>query len=186
MKKNITLEKIEKNIDFIDLVILLWKDRAIFFAITLLTTFSILLFVLINLNKYETQVRLNDPPNKLFSKYDLFSFSTNSITTQDNFSFSTNSITTQDNEEIQYSLINDYIIELRKKIASIDNLFDYKKKFNIKKNLRVQQLFVNKKLSNNFVLVFPKEINGPDILNDYIEFTKYKVLDETKNKIKKI
>jgi len=169
MKKNIALKK---NIDFIDLIILLWNNKAIFLAITFLTTFLTLLFVLIFLNKYETQASLNDPSYQLFDRYSF-----------DN-KISNHNITTQDNVKIEYSFINEYIIEFRKKLASADNLSEYKEKFQIKENIRIQQLFVNKSLSNNFILVFPKGINGPNILNDYIEFTKYKSLDEIKDKIK--
>jgi|688.fasta_scaffold102344_3 hypothetical protein len=175
MKKNITLTKIEKDFDFFDLIILFCKEKIIFFTIIFLTTFFSLLFVLIFSNEYQALVRLKDPSAQLFSRYDLF----------DNFPQS-DKITDLNNEKIEYSFINEYKIEFQRKLTSVDNLSDYLKKFQIEKSIRVRQLFTNKKLSNDYVLVYPKEINGEDIFNDYVEFTKFKTLDEFKDKIKLI
>ena len=73
--------------------------------------------------------------------------------------------------------------------------FDNFKEYLKLRNISAKIYFANKigevkvdnlLISNQFFLVFPKELNGDIFLNNYVEFTKNKTIFETKTNLKKL
>jgi LPS O-antigen subunit length determinant protein (WzzB/FepE family) len=181
MKKNNSYIT-DYEIDLGDFVRILWREKILILSISVIFGLVGYLFEFFEHKESKTQIKLRNPPFQLFDPY------TN---------ISTN------NSKINY--VEQFISDFKLNLLSLDNLetfveesrdLDAFKKYLKSRNISAKQYFVNKLgavlkkntiISNEYFLVFEKKILDGDVfLNNYIEFTKKKIIIEFKKNFKLI
>jgi hypothetical protein len=183
----------EKNeIDLKALIRRLWNEKILIliFSVSCMSLFY--LYTLTFTEEFKTDVIIQDPPYQVFEKYDkLFEKLERNHT---------KIIEDNKNERYAVSLFNhNFKLNLLSK-NNLENFIQQSKEtddfkvFLKKSNISASQYFLgyrfgelkekDKKNSNRYFLIFPKELEGPIFLNNYVEFTKNKTKVDFMNKIK--
>ena len=203
MKKN-NISTFAVEINSIDLIKQFWKEKVLILSASVICTLLTFLFVtFVNTQKtdLETRIILQIPSVVALQKYKDFLNDDNFINKNNN---NNNNNSSSDNNGINnnnFSLI--FFNSLKAKLSSTDNLesfleqskeFDNFKVFLKERNITAKQYFTKdrfgiitdkkQQLSNEFFLNFNKELDGVTFLNNYVEFTKNKVINEVRNALK--
>jgi LPS O-antigen subunit length determinant protein (WzzB/FepE family) len=200
-KKNISTFEVEIN--SIDLIKQFWKEKVLILSVSVICTLLAFLFVtFVNTQKEDSQTRiiLQIPSVVALQKYKDFLNDDNFIIINNNNN-NNNSGNNNGINNISFSLI--FFNSLTAKLSSTDNLesflekskeFDNFKVFLKERNITAKQYFTKdrfgiitdkkKQVSNEFFLNFNKELDGVTFLNNYVEFTKNKVINEVRNALK--
>ena len=200
-KKNISTFEVEIN--SIDLIKQFWKEKVLILSVSVICTLLAFLFVtFVNTQKADSQTRiiLQIPSVVALQKYKDFLNDDNFINNNNNNNNNNNGNNNGINNN-NFSLL--FFNSLKAKLSSIDNLesfleqskeFDNFKVFLKERNITAKQYFTKdrfgiitdkkQQVSNEFFLNFNKELDGVTFLNNYVEFTKNKVINEVRNVLK--
>jgi len=204
-KNNISTFKVEIN--SIDLIKQFWEEKVLILSVSVICTLLAFLFVtFVNTQKTDLQTRiiLQIPSVVALQKYKDFLNDDNFINNNSNNNNNNNNNNSGNNNGINnnnFSLL--FFNSLKAKLSSTDNLesfleqskeFDNFKVFLKERNITVKQYFTKdrfgtitdkkQQVSNEFFLNFNKELDGVTFLNNYVEFTKNKVINEVRNVLK--
>jgi LPS O-antigen subunit length determinant protein (WzzB/FepE family) len=171
-KNNYYSESNEINLE--ESIKLIWKNKILVLFITIVFGLLACLYKFILYEEFRSKVSLKSPPTQLFSSYNAFNAQYNYY---DRFNYDLNlNLLSEDNldEFISQSKIkNEYYSKIK--------FFKFKKKYSSSLE-EAENLEEKKKVS--YFLIFPKEIQGDILLDNYIKFTKNKTLIELKKNIK--
>jgi len=208
MKKN-NISTFEVEINSIDLIKQFWEEKVLILyssVICTLLAFLFVTFVKTQNTDSQTRIILQIPSLVALQKYKEFLNDDNFINKYNN---NNNSSSNNNNNNSSSNGINNnnfsllFFNSLKAKLSSTDNLesfleqskeFDNFKVFLKERNITAKQYFTKdrfgiitdkkQQLSNEFFLNFNKELDGVTFLNNYVEFTKNKVINEVRNALK--
>jgi LPS O-antigen subunit length determinant protein (WzzB/FepE family) len=208
-KKNISTFEVEIN--SIDLIKQFWKEKVLILSVSVICTLLAFLFVtFVNTQKKDSQTRiiLQVPSVVALEKYKDFLNDDNFINNNNNYNNNKNNNNNNNNSGNNNGINNNnfsliFFNSLKAKLSSTDNLesfldqikeFDNFKVFLKERNITAKQYFTKdsfgiitdkkQQVSNEFFLNFNKELDGVTFLNNYVEFTKNKVINEVRNALK--
>jgi LPS O-antigen subunit length determinant protein (WzzB/FepE family) len=178
-KNNYYSESNEINLE--ESIKLIWKNKILVLFITIVFGLLACLYKFILYEEFRSNVSLKSPPSQLFISYNFFR-NNEQYNYYDKFNYDLDlNLLSKDNldEFISQSKIkNEYYSKIK--------FFKFKKKYSSSLD-EAQNLEEKKKISyiaNSYFLIFPKEIQGDILLDNYIKFTKNKTLIELKKNIK--
>jgi LPS O-antigen subunit length determinant protein (WzzB/FepE family) len=180
----------DDEIDLADLVRTLWREKILILSISVICGLLGYLYASFKPEEFKTYIKLKNPPSQLFETYiGLIGINNNNNNNNDN------NITT-----------GQFISDFKLKLLSLDNLesfvqesrdLDNFKAYLKSKNITVKKYFKDKKdilgvvkekniiIPNEYFFVFDKKIlEGDIVFNNYVEFTKKKIIIEFKKNLK--
>ena len=178
-KNNYYSESNEINLE--ESIKLIWKNKILVLFITIVFGLLACLYKFILYEEFRSIVSLRSPPSLLFTSYNSFR-NNGQYNYYDKFNYDLDlNLLSKDNldEFISQSKIkNEYYSKIK--------FFKFKNKYSSSLD-EAQNLEEKKKISyiaSSYFLIFPKEIQGDILLDNYIKFTKNKTLIELKKNIK--
>lgn len=183
MKKNDYYSE-SNEINLKEYIKLIWKDKILVLFITIVFGLLACLYKFILYEEFRSKISLKSPPPQLFSRFDNISFINGSqYTYYDKLNYELDLyLLSEDNFEEFFSQS-----KIKSEYYSKIKFFKFKKK--LSSSLEEIQNFEEKKkigyIASSYYLIFPKEIQGDILLDNYIKFTKNKILFELKKNIKK-
>lgn len=178
MKKNNTY--LADEINLADIAKSIWREKILILSISIICGLVGYLYVSFKPQEFRTEIKIKDPHIHFFQTY--------------------MQVVNNNKNDCSAQFISDFKLYF----LSLDNLqsfldeseqFDNFKEYLKLRNISAKKYFVNKIgevkvgnliISNQFFLVFPKELNGDIFLNNYVEFIKNKTIFETKTNLKKL
>ena len=193
--------QIEDEINLSDLIKYFWRHKVLvlFFSILFMLLGLLYGFYQSKKKDLQTSIILQIPSAVVLNKYKDFlgddSFINNNNKSYNNTNTNTNTSTDT------FALF--FLNNLKTKLSSKDNLesfleqskqFDNFKVFLKERNITTRQYFTKERfgiktnakqqLSDEFFLHFNKELDGVTFLNNYVEFTKNKIINDIRNTLK--
>jgi len=184
MKKKNNYYSESNDINLKESIKLIWKDKILVLFITIIFGLLACLYKFSLYEEFRSKVSLKSPPYQLFTN---FNFIENVINNREfshfewfNYNLNLNLLSNDNLEEFisQSKIKNEYY----KKIKFLKTNIKYGSSLEEIKNSEDEKKFKN--ISNSYFLIFPKEIQGDILLNDYIQFTKNKTINELKKNLK--
>ena len=181
MKKKNYYYSERNEINLEESIKLIWKDKILVLFITIIFGLLACLYKFSLYEEFSSKVSLKSPPAQLFINFNTF-INNGQYDYYDKFNYDLDlNLLSEDNLEefiSQSKIKNEYyskikFFKLKKKYSSS---LDETKNFEEKKKISY--------IPNSYSLIFPKEIQGDILLDNYIKFTKNKTLIELKKNIK--
>jgi len=183
----------DDEIDVGEIIKILWRQKILILSISIIFGLVGYLYASFSKQDFKSKIIIKNIPKHTFLSYDL---GTGNITHNPQ-----NNNHKVNNDNI--SLADEFDYNFKLNFLSLDNLeifFEQSRKFdNFKtylksRNISIQSYFANNKFAekkkkdiiftNEYFLVFQKELDGVTFLNDYAEFIKNKTITEFKKKLK--
>jgi LPS O-antigen subunit length determinant protein (WzzB/FepE family) len=178
-KNNYYSESNEINLE--ESIKLIWKNKILVLFITIVFGLLGCLYKFILYEEFRSIVSLKSPPPQLFISYNSFrEYGQYNYYDKFNYDLDLNLLSKDNLDEFisQSKIKNEYYSKIK--------FFKFNKKYSSSLD-EAQNLEEKKKISyiaNSYFLIFPKEIQGDILLDNYIKFTKNKTLIELKKNIK--
>lgn len=192
--------QIEDEINLSDLIKYFWRHKFLILSVSIVFVLLSLLYVFTQHKKKElqTSIILQVPSIIALQKYKEF-FNDYDFISHNYINNNSNNTNTNTNNFFSLHFFNSF----KAKLTSTDNLesfleqskeFDNFKVFLKERNITIKQYFTkdkfgiktnkNQQISNEFFLNFNKELDGVTFLNNYVEFTRNKIINDTRNNLK--
>ena len=181
MKKNLYLA--DDQIDLVKLIREIWKSKILIICISIFCAFLAYIYFLTKTKEFQSTVIVKYPTIQLFEPYNQLPFNLEENKTE----IKNNNFILNNSNRMHSQFIYDFELNLR----SLDNLgsfaeqskgIDNFKEFLKSRNVSAKEYFRNNKfgvlkeknqrITGVYYLIFPKELEGDNFLNNYIIFTK--------------
>jgi LPS O-antigen subunit length determinant protein (WzzB/FepE family) len=183
MKKNNTYLA-DDEIDLVELIKSLWKEKILILSISIICALFGYLFASFYLQKFKTEIKLKNPPTQLFETYSFL-------------------INNNNNNNNNNKIVEQFISDFKLNFLSLDNVesfveesrdLDNFKRYLKSKNITVKKYFKDRLgeakekniiILNKYILVFEKKyLDGDIFFTNYAEYIKKKTITESKKNIK--
>jgi LPS O-antigen subunit length determinant protein (WzzB/FepE family) len=183
---------VDDEIDFGDLIRILWREKILILSISIICGFLGCLYAFFQPEEFKTEIKIKNPPPQLFVPYSqLFISNVNNNKVNNNNNNNNNSITEQFISDFQLNFLSlDNLEIFVEESRDLDTFKTYLKSRNIPAKQYFEKKFGEVKEKNiinpnTYFLVFEKKIlDGNIFLNNYADYVKKKTIIEFKKNLK--